>query len=616
MVGLLISDEMKRLFNTLLIVCALTVISCTQEQFGPTNEITDHYIEVTPAAELTNLVKSAATWSTDRRFFDLEFSGDGVSLKTTLVGYEYYLAPGQYVVTAQASANIGDAIAEKTQVNGKDAESGFVTVLRDGNKYTVSAYLTPKNGEEEALKWSGTINFPADPAPEALSVVMSAQSNLGSGVSSVTMNLATDGISQEFDMTTYQTVWKGEGGYLAIDLYSDDGYLHDGQYTACAEGGVVNAGEFGIGYDTTVDWGWGPMEMKDWGTCWWTVSGGAATAAKITDGIITVSSRKDTVDDKEVTIWTIFWGKNYPQEYLFEGAIPALTKPEKPSGQVVPDYLYVDVVTPGDAVDTHAITITDKDNNIMAYLELLTEPGATDLSGSYPATSYASQPGQMRDGYDGGSMEYGGQTYSWPGGGSYYMAGGEQHYLYANSATVAVTEIATGAYNFTCEFFSYNAAGPDYVPAEGGDFDGTILTQVLVTNNYHAQYNNHLIAVELATDGITYTPADYSAGVWFATYAGDGNYLKLELYTEDGTFGEGTYTPCDVEGTVTPGTFNYGYTGQWGASGTTWYTITGGQASSSQAVTDGTVTIAKNGDEYTITLVSTVVNARYVGKLE
>lgn len=69
-----------------------------------------------------------------------------------------------------------------------------------------------------------------------------------------------------------------KGNYLALDLYSADGYLHKGTYTPCTEGGVIGEGQFGIGYDTTVDWGWGPMEMKDWGTCWWTVTDGTITA--------------------------------------------------------------------------------------------------------------------------------------------------------------------------------------------------------------------------------------------------------------------------------------------------------------------------------------------------
>jgi hypothetical protein len=37
-----------------------------------------------------------------------------------------------------------------------------------------------------------------------------------------------------------------------------------------------------------------------------------------------------------------------------------------------------------------------------------------------------------------------------------------------------VPQIAQGAYSFTCPLFDFPAAGPDYVPEEGGDYDGPI----------------------------------------------------------------------------------------------------------------------------------------------
>lgn len=136
--------------------------------------------------------------------------------------------------------------------------------------------------------------YEPDPEPVILSTVLSATSNLANGINSVTMQLAQDGIYSEMDMTTFQTIWYGEGNYLSIDLYSADGFLHEGTYTANSEGGVIGEGQFGIGYDTTVDWGWGPMEMKDWGTCWWTVNDGVTSAEKILDGTLTVEVDGET----------------------------------------------------------------------------------------------------------------------------------------------------------------------------------------------------------------------------------------------------------------------------------------------------------------------------------
>lgn len=470
------------------------------------HEITDHYTAPTDATVMT-LSKAESTWSTDRRYFDLSFGNDFV---TTLVSYDALLTPGEYVIGGD---EIGNALAANTQVNGASVQSGYVLVNERDGQYQISV----KAGEK-VLYWSGTLPFTPDPAATQLSEVMNAQSNLGNGTPSVTMNLATPGISQGYD-ENWQQVWTGEGGYLALDLYSEDGYLHDGTYTASAEGGVINPGEFGIGWDPGDLYGIGWV-FENWGTCWWTVKDGAATAEKITEGLVTVTSREEKVDDKDVTIWTIFWGKDYPQEILFEGTIPALTKPKKPEGPVNPKYLYTDTVTPGDAVDTHAITITDKEGNELAYLELLTAPGETDLTGAYPSTSYASEPGQMRDGYYIDAGEWG--VFS---GGSYYVEGGEKKYIAAGTATVAVTKLAESAYQFTCEFFDYDAAGPDFVPISGDDDD--------VTGD---------VVLKL-TSGLTYTMEDVTAG---NTDSNQNPLSGVTLWRVTVTDGAGTVASFDL----------------------------------------------------------------------
>lgn len=557
---------------------------------GPINTVEDLYTLPSGAVALPDLSTAKSTWSTDRRYFDLAF---GDALSTTLVGYDAFLTPGQYILGGD---EIGSAILAKTTVKGKAATQGFITVNEKAGKYAITAQI-----DGQVLAWTGEMPFVADPAPVVLTDVLDAKANTGD-VTTLTLNLATTGVYSEFDMTTYQTVWKGEGGYLALDLNTGDKYLVDGSYKACAEGGVINTGEFGIGWDPgdIYDIGWA---FSDWGTCWWAVSGGVATATKITDGLVTVSSR----EEDDVTIWTIFWGKNYPKEYVFEGAIPALTKPKKPAGPVVPDYLYTDEVTAGDGIDVHAIKITDKDGNELAYLELLTENGASDLSGDYPATSYAGSPGQMRDGY---YIEWDGVVYS---GGSYYMDGGEKKYIGAGTATVSVTKIAEGAYNFACALFDYNCAGPDYVPGEGGDEGGVVTLTKFANKTDYTGWGMNMVALEFCTDGLTPT-----AGFFGATYAGDGNYLKLEIYAESGDGpAAGTYVPNTV-GTddVPAGTFKAGYDPEGGKDyGTNWFTVVGG-AGTSAHITDGTVTVSVDGDTYTIVVESTAVKCKYVGPLQ
>ena len=511
---------MKKI-TSLLTLGLLLVLSCEKE--GPTtvNEITDLYTAPADAKVMT-LTGANSTWSTDRRYFDLNFS----ELSTTLVGYDALLAPGQYVIGGD---QIGSAI--NTKVNGQNAGDGFFTVNSKDGQYAITATI---NGQ--VYYWTGALPFEADPAPTALSVVLSAQSNLANGVNSLTMSLATEGISQEMDWTTWQQTWVGEGGYLALDIYSDDGYLHEGTYKASAEGGVINAGEFGIGYDTVIeytDWNTGQpasYEAKDWGTCWWDVKDGAATATKITDGIVNVTGREEKVDGKDVTIWTITWGAEYPVELLFEGAIPALTKPKKPDGPVVPNYLYTEVVTPGDTYDTHAISITDKDGNEVAYLELLTDPGAAELTGSYPATSYAGSPGQMRDGYN--FPDWG------ISGGSYYVEGGEKQYIGAGTATVDVTKIATGAYTFSCAFFSYDAAGPDYVPGEGGEDVGDAIPAKDVVTEHAAGVDKHTVTIGQGDDIVAVFELLTAAGDDFV-----GTFVSTEYASEPGMLCNGYSFP-------------------------------------------------------------------------
>jgi len=511
---------MKKI-TSLLTLGLLLVLSCEKE--GPTtvNEITDLYTAPADAKVMT-LTGANSTWSTDRRYFDLNFS----ELSTTLVGYDALLAPGQYVIGGD---QIGSAI--NTKVNGQNAGDGFFTVNSKDGQYAITATI---NGQ--VYYWTGALPFEADPAPTALTVVLSAQSNLANGVNSLTMSLATEGISQEMDWTTWQQTWVGEGGYLALDIYSDDGYLHEGTYKASAEGGVINAGEFGIGYDTVIeytDWNTGQpasYEAKDWGTCWWDVKDGAATATKITDGIVNVTGREEKVDGKDVTIWTITWGSEYPVELLFEGAIPALTKPKKPDGPVVPNYLYTEVVTPGDTYDTHAISITDKDGNEVAYLELLTDPGAAELTGSYPATSYAGSPGQMRDGYN--FPDWG------ISGGSYYVEGGEKQYIGAGTATVDVTKIATGAYTFSCAFFSYDAAGPDYVPGEGGEDVGDAIPAKDVVTEHAAGVDKHTVTIGQGDDIVAVFELLTAAGDDFV-----GTFVSTEYASEPGMLCNGYSFP-------------------------------------------------------------------------
>ena len=575
---------MKKILSFLVLGLTLA-LSCTKEGPVPVYQITDLYTAPADATVMT-LSSAQSNWATDRRYFDLNFGG----FSTTLVGYDALLAPGQYVI---GTDQIGNAI--NTKVNGQTAQEGFITVNEKDGQYQITATV---NGQ--VYFWAGALPFQADPAPTALSEVLSAQSNKQNGVNSLTMNLATPGISQEFDMTTFQNVWVGEGGYLALDIYSDDGYLHDGSYKACAEGGVINPGEFGIGYDTQMQWGDQVYPMYNWGTCWWDVKDGTATATKITDGLVNVSSREEKVDGKDVTIWTITWGAQYPVELIFEGAIPALTKPKKPDGPAQLDYLFTEdelqaVTDQSGAVVSgvmkHPIHITDKDGNEKAYLELLIAEGETNYEGSYPSTSYASQPGQMADGWEFDGTAFG---MGFMSGGSYYINdAGEKALLYAGTATVMVTKVAEGAYRFTCDFFDYAAAGPDYVPGGGGDEGGDDVSGDVVLK---------------LTSGLTYSMEDVTASntadsdgtplsgmtLWRVTVSdGSGTVASFDLGTAEGSDDlAGTYTVMSYPNAVGKAGNGWGFAA-WGMFGGCYFMVDGAYYF---IPADATITVSNKSD--------------------
>ena len=514
---------MKKLISILLFGFALA-LSCTKENIPTTiNEIDGLY--TAPAGATTvQLASAQSDWATDRRYFKLDFG----ALSTTLVGYDALLGSGQYVVGAD---QIGNAI--NTKVNGQSVRDGFVTVNEKDGQYQITATV-----DGQVYFWTGSLPFQADPAPLDLTVLQQAQANKDNKL--VTMQLATEGISQEFDMTTYQNVWKGEGKYLALDLYSEDGYLHDGTYTASAQGGVVNPGEFGRGWDPGDLYNIG-MVFTDWGTCLWTVSGGVATAEKITEGIVNVTSREEKVDDKDVTIWTITWGAEYPVEVVFEGAIPALTKPKKPDGPVALDYTY----TIGDPMDCstqagevvagvkkYPFTFANANGEEVAYLEFILAEGAADVEpGDYVSTEYAHEAGQLANGYFMDFGEWG--TFS---GGSWYVNDAGEKVFIDPGVTVSVEAVGTGAFKFSSDGFLFAAAGPNYVP--GGEDVGDAVPAKDVVTEQGAGVDKHSITIGEGDNIVAYFELLTASGADFV-----GSFVSTEYAAEPGMLCNGYSFP-------------------------------------------------------------------------
>lgn len=259
-----------------------------------------------------------------------------------------------------------------------------------------------------------------------------------------------------------------------------------------------------------------------------------------------------------------------------------------------------DVVTPvADAtgapvagVEKHNITLTEGEATV-AIFELLTAEGA-DIAGTYTCQEYASAAGLMGNGYS--FPDWGIE------GGSRYWVDGQLVLINAGE-TLEVTKVSEGVYKFV------GSTGYEFTATAGnGGGNGYVKLSSFLSLTSYLGYGMNMVGVELGTEGFTYSlDATYQP-----VYGVDGNYLKLELYSADGTVAPGTYTACAVGGTVGEGEFGIGYDGMWGASGTTWYTVAGGVATY-QYITDGTVTVEVSGDKYTVTVESSLVNAQFVG---
>ncbi len=404
------------------------------------------------------------------------YSGTGNVLRMKFVCDKYFLANASYTpATSDAAKNgnyiVGQEGAAFCSVSDGQAKEipvdyGSLLVSSVDGKYSFSGCLWL--ADETVIKVNSSVELVYEPdlEPVRLTKVLEAAKNQGIA----TVKLGTAGVTVEFDPSIYSNVYKGTGNYLAIDFYSADGFLHTGTYKPSAEGGKVGEGEYSIGYDTTMDWGWGPQPMYNWGTCWWTVNDGNNTAEKILEGEITVTKTGST--------YTISYNHNGLWAE-FNGAIEALN-PDK--------------------------------------------------------------------------IEYAG-----------------------------LTKCASAVFN--------------------GKQDP----------------NNKSLTINLTTDDVTASPNMYGG----MDFSGSGNYLAIDLYSEDGTLKAGSYKPCAEGGKVGENEFGIGWDPGdiWNMGyeftnwGTCWWTVAS-SGNTAVHVTDGILTVEQADGNYTITLESSAINARYTGPIE
>lgn len=585
--------------------------------------------------------------------------GSGAVLDVKFTSATPTLQAGAYTEASAAYAGAGNYItgAEGTKLylNGEAhlVTAGTINVAVNDATYTIEGILKLSNGENYSISWTGTgLAWNNLPQLKVLNTVMSAQSNLANGQKSITLNLSDGNFTSEMDMTTYQTVYKGAGNYLAIDLYSEDGYLAAGTYTPSAAGGAINKGEYGIGWDPGDIYNIG-MAFENWGTCWWTVDENAnpqTSAQKITEGNITVALAGNvytiTIDNSDL----------YAQ---FVGEIPAVTKPAEPAdpweiaGSVVFEHseglsftMTDDTAnnqTSGGAalegVSLYWIQVKDAAGNLLAELDLVTKQGATALAGEYKVTSYPDEVGEAGNGFyfDLGAMGWGEGIMS--GGTILYGPDGTAYVVDAETSKVKVTEnkgqttiivkgtsngatIAGkyvigevqedeggegegGACGCDCDACKDCTGGGEGGDDEGDSFNGTMLVGVGGWIDY-GMFGMNMLGLDFYSAGCEVTNS-----WWQYTYTGSGYHLKLEIYCEGGVVTPGVYQITTVESAPEPGQVKAGDA----SGGSEWYSVADGAATLVGKIEDGTVIVEQSGDTYTVTIQSSICNARYVGPL-
>ncbi len=297
---------------------------------------------------------------------------------------------------------------------------------------TLEAYLVGARNQyylESNVYGPGESNgcFLTDPEAVKLTEVLQAQANANN---TVTVKLGTAGMSVDMMGTP-----NGDGFALTADLYSPDGFLHEGTYMPAA-GDPVGDGQYAPGYEYDLsEWGMGIMH---WGTCWW--ANGNAT--HITSGPITVA--------KKGTKYVITWGdeSTYPNWAVFEGEIEALTPSDAP-GSETPEFTITEELS--DAVDntfapvpgvkTHNLTLKNAAGEEAVWFQLVLTEGVTDLSGEYTCVEYAHEDHTFGNGYDLSAWGMG-------VGGSRYLKDDGSVVLVNPGETLTVTLVGDQTYKF------------------------------------------------------------------------------------------------------------------------------------------------------------------------
>ena len=487
---------------------ALAFVSCTSTALDPLTGVFPDAQEPV----LTTLNSSSFEKTATNRIFTLSFSGNGgASVEVSLVGAraQYYLESNVY----GPGEGTGCFLVGPTTINGKTVKSGNITVQKKaGDLYKLIFVLFDTDGTPYRTKWEGDIVYEPDPEPVTLTKLLIAQANAGT----VTFKLGTSDMTIDGMGTP-----TGDGYALTADVYSTDGVLHEGVYTAAADHDNVGPGQYAPGYEYDLsEWGLGIMH---WGTCWW--AGEACT--HINQEPITV--------EKKGSKFVITWGseETYPHWATFTGEIPELS----PSAPAEPDYSYTDELSdpvdetfaPVAGVKTHNLTLKNKAGEEVAWFQLVLKEGDSNYAGDYVCKEYAHEDHTFGNGYDLSMWGMG-------MGGTRYVAADGSVVLVNPGETLSISKLGD-------DIWEVSGNGFDFVFGTGG---GSDVPNYTITDELSDPVDETFAPVAgVKTHNLTLKNEANEECAWFQLVLTEGSeqfegeYVCKEYAHEDHTFGNG-----------------------------------------------------------------------------
>ena len=576
------------------------------------------------------------------------YSGNGAALSLKLLDNKSTLTTQSYTAAAADKAKKGNylvgeggsqlLVVENGIVTPKNIVSGEVIVTLFQEQYNL--YGTLWLADESIAKFDATIDLPnhGDLLVKTKLTKVLSVNNYGFGF--LTINLGTNDTEYIF-MQEYNFGYVGgTGNYIALDIYTPDGFLYEGTYTPSATGGAVGAGEYGIGYDNP-DW-----NAYNYGTCWWTANGGNNTAVKILEGNIEVTKKngKYTISYLHGDIWFEFTGAIADVDPDGGNDDGGNTDTDTTEYVELDTFIYAESKIPYNSTTLTFYATTDgltaayngwgglKDyvgsGNALS-VDVHTADGKL-YTGSYTvnATPSVTNAGEFGQGYD--YEAFG--AFNWGTCWSVVEDGvatttkvldGELDVLVEGDNLVVKLRSTVVNAKFTCPIADFkdgagnaievvNLGGNDE-PAEPGDADTTEyeeltrLDYAAVNKDFTTQAPTS-VSLNMANESWT---VSYDTGA--PVYTGEGNYLSTDIYTADGKLHTGTYVANTEGGVLAEGQFGIGYDKpEWNGYnwGTCWWAVADG-AATPEKVLDGEMDILVEGENLVIKLRSTLVNAKF-----